>query len=178
MPDNVQNLHAAGSRAGFGRVVGDARRAKRLTQEQAADLLGMSRRKLLDIEADRIDPPRYEKTGILAVLDGHYEETVSQCSKPAPAPVIGRSTWRRVLIGSRENPRAWLDLEEHGGQWWAACGFNNGRVGGLDTFKGPFGSREAAERNAAAFGRDFMIARHCKLYAVILTQLFDFRPKV
>lgn len=81
MPTHVQILHPAGSPTGFGRAVGDARRARRLTQEEAADLLGMSRRKLLDIEADRIELPRYQKTGILAVLDGHYEETVSQVAR-------------------------------------------------------------------------------------------------
>lgn len=81
MPANVQNLHAAGSREGFGRVVGNARRAKRLTQQEAADLLGMSRRKILDIEADRIELPRYEKTGILAVLDSHHEDTIAEKSE-------------------------------------------------------------------------------------------------
>lgn len=165
MPANVQNLHAAGSREGFGRVVGDARRAKRLTQEEAAGLLGMSRRKLLDIEADRLELPRYERAGILAVLSPERDTA---------APAADRKTWRRVLIGSPENPRAWLDLEEQAGQWWAACGFNNGRVGGLDTFKGPFGSREAAERNAAAFGRDFMRARDCGVLAQIVGRLFGF----
>lgn len=79
-PNSVQILHPAGLSTGFGRVVGDARRAKHLTQEDAAKLLGMSRRKLLDIEADRFpDLPRYERAGILSVLesaeDGHFYPT-------------------------------------------------------------------------------------------------------
>jgi transcriptional regulator with XRE-family HTH domain len=165
MPANVQILPAAGSRKGFGRVVGDARRSKRLTQEQAAALLGMSRRKLIDIEADRIELPRYERAGILAVLSPERGTT---------APAATRRTWRRVLLGSPNRPRAWLDIEEEAGQWWAAIGFDNGSVGGLDTFKGPFAAREAAERNAAAFGCDFMKARGCHVQRAIVRRMFGF----
>lgn len=166
MPNDVQNLHPAGSVTGFGRAVGDARRAKRLTQQEAADLLGMSRRTLIDIEADRVAPRRFERAGILAILSPERE------TKPKT-----HTPWRRVLLGCPENPRAWLDIEEQGGQWWAAMGFNFGRVGGLDTFKGPYGSRESAERNAAAFGLDFMRARECRTQAAQVARLFGFRPR-
>lgn len=169
MPNHVQILHPSGSVTGFGRAVGDARRARRLTQEEAAKLLGMSRRKLLDIESDRyLELPRYERAGILAVLSPERE---------AAALAAKRRTWRRVLLGSPDQPRAWLDIEEESGQWWAAVGFDFGRVGGLDTFKGPFGSREAAERNAAAFGCDFMRARDCRTQAASVARIFGFHQR-
>jgi len=170
LPAGVQNLHPSGSVTGFGRVVGDARRAKRLTQQEAADLLGMSRRTLIDIEADRITPKRFEKAGILAVLSPEQE------AQP-PATTTKRRTWRRVLLGAPTKPRVWLDIEEEAGRWWAALGFDNGRVGGLDTFKGPFGAREAAERNAAAFGCDFMKARGAHVQRQIVRRIFGFREK-
>jgi len=168
MPDNVQISHPSGSVTGFGRAVGDARRAKQLTQQETADLLGMSRRTLIDIEADRVTPRRFEKAGILAMLSPERAEAT---------PAATRRTWRRVLLGSPNRPRVWLDIEEEGGLWWAAMGFDNGRVGGLDTFKGPFGAREAAERNAAAFGCDFMQARGCHVQRTIVRRIFGFRDK-
>lgn len=79
---NVQNLHPAEVREQFGRAVSAARHKRRLTQEQAADLLGMSRRKLLDIEAGRIELARYEKAGILDVLAAD--------TTPADARLAGR----------------------------------------------------------------------------------------
>ena len=85
MPDNVQNLHSEA----FGSRVQSARSSRGLTQAEAADLLGMSRRKLIDIEAGRIELPRYQKTGVLAVLAGHYEDTIEQ-PPAADLHLVGR----------------------------------------------------------------------------------------
>lgn len=147
MPPHVQNLHPAEVREQFGRAVSAARHKRRLTQEQAADLLGMSRRKLLDIEAGRIELARYEKAGILDVLAAEPALAVPSC-------------FRRVIVGPHNKPRAWIDLEERpGGQWMSAGGYDMGRHGGLEIFRGPYGSREAAERNAASFLRDMLRGR-------------------
>lgn len=77
-------------------------------------------------------------------------------------------------MGGPLRPRAWIDLEQLDDQWFAALGFDGGRVGGLDTFKGPYFSREAAERNAAAFGCDFMRARGLYVMASTVACLFGF----
>lgn len=124
MPTNVQNLHPADSLAEFGRVVGDARRHRKLTQEQAADLLGMSRRKLLDIEAGRIELARYERAGILDVLVGTPRELEAGTVKHehgTGTPVMLCGVWMDLISGDDlawTFHRAAKVLKARGGDRW------------------------------------------------------------
>lgn len=82
MTSNVQILHASSTAEDFGRAVRNARIGRKwMRQEDAAKLLGMSRRKLIDIEAGRIELAAYERAGIIAVLSPEREKTAPTASE-------------------------------------------------------------------------------------------------
>lgn len=65
---------------------------------------------------------------------------------------------RTVVVPGKWYPRLSIDLEWRPEGWYAAMTCTEDR-GGCECFRGPYHSRQAAERNAACYGRDFLRAR-------------------
>lgn len=80
---------------------------------------------------------------------------------------------KTVIVPGKWYPLLQISVEWRPEGWFAAVDCN-ANCGGYEPFRGPYGSREAAERNAAAFGRDMLRARGGVEMVAALTERFGF----
>lgn len=79
-----------------------------------------------------------------------------------------------IVVPGKYYPRLAIDLKVESSGWWgsAACMDDPGVV---EPWRGPYGNREAAERNAACFGRDVLRAIGQNGLADRLTTFFQLK---